>query len=139
MNFDQLNQKLAQLSNDTLRAAAGRQSAPSTEKGPPYTIHSADNTEHYYYKDPERRVLHREDGPAVHFKNGYEAWYINSQLHRLDGPARTYSNGKKEWYLHGDYMSEQEHADAVKKLEIKNDVLSHKNTRIDPGMLEDYL
>ena len=133
MKFDQLNQKLAKMSSDMLHPK------PPTEKGPPYTIHSADNTEHYYYRDPERRVLHREDGPAVHFKNGYEAWYINSQLHRLDGPARTYSDGQQEWYLHGDYMSEQEHTDAVKKLEIKNDVLSHKNNRIDPGMLEDYL
>ena len=65
-----LNQKLAKMSSDMLHPK------PPTEKGPPYTIHSADNTEHYYYRDPERRVLHREDGPA------FVLYYENGQVER---------------------------------------------------------
>jgi len=51
--------------------------------------------------------LHREDGPAVVYKNGsYKAWYINGELHRIDGPAREYDPPFKykyddEYYYHG--------------------------------------
>ena len=44
---------------------------------------------------------HREDGPAVEYKNGGEYWYLNNKLHREDGPAVEYRNGNKEWYLNG--------------------------------------
>jgi hypothetical protein len=66
--------------------------------------------------------LHREDGPAIEFKNGNKKWYINDQLHRENGPAIEFpggfeyrikgilhrtdgpatSNGfVKEWYIDG--------------------------------------
>jgi len=52
----------------------------------------------YYYKD---RKLHREDGPAVEFPDGYKAWYLNNKRHRQHGPAIEYKNGTKEWWLNG--------------------------------------
>lgn len=40
-----------------------------------------------YFKDEKCTMLHREDGPAVEWKDGSEEWYINDVLHREDGPA----------------------------------------------------
>jgi hypothetical protein len=32
---------------------------------------------------------------------GHKAWYRNGKLHREDGPAIEYSNGFKVWYING--------------------------------------
>jgi hypothetical protein len=45
--------------------------------------------------------LHREDGPAIEFKNGTKMWFFNGVRHRIDGPASEYSNGDKEWFING--------------------------------------
>ena len=45
--------------------------------------------------------LHREDGPAVEYADGYKAWWVNGKRHREDGPAIEYTDGSKEWYLNG--------------------------------------
>src|SRR5882672_10855642 len=47
------------------------------------------------------RKLHREDGPAVEFKNGQKEWYINGQRHREGDPALIDCNGNKWWYQNG--------------------------------------
>ena len=52
----------------------------------------------YYYKDPEKTIRHREDGPAVEGTDGDKAWYQNGKLHREDGPAVECANGHKAWY-----------------------------------------
>ena len=48
-------------------------------------------------------LLHREDGPAVEYVNGYKCWYLNGKLHREDGPAVEwdieYADDYKRWYL----------------------------------------
>jgi hypothetical protein len=31
----------------------------------------------YYFKDKEMKILHREDGPAVDYSDGYKLWYLN--------------------------------------------------------------
>jgi hypothetical protein len=54
----------------------------------------------YKYTDNQGR-LHREDGPAIEYANGYKAWYRNGKLHREDEPAVIYANGNKYWYLNG--------------------------------------
>ena len=69
----------------------------------------------YYYKT-YRGKLHREDGPAIEYKDGY-----------------------KEWYLNDKELTKEEFDEYLKKKEIKKEIQSHKNNRIDPGMLEDYL
>lgn len=43
-----------------------------------------------WYKDPEFRTMHREDGPAYDSPSA-KAWLINGKFHREDGPAI-------EWY-----------------------------------------
>ena len=45
--------------------------------------------------------LHRADGPAVEYADGYKAWYQNGQRHRVDGPAAEYADGHREWYQNG--------------------------------------
>lgn len=52
--------------------------------------------------------LHREDGPAAEYVDGYNAWYLNGRLHREDGPAIVESNGVETWYLNGvSYLEEE--------------------------------
>ena len=47
----------------------------------------------------EKGHLHREDGPAYEYKNGYKEWWINGKRHREDGPAVVYDNGEEYYYL----------------------------------------
>jgi len=49
----------------------------------------------------EKNKLHREDGPAVIYPDGYQKWYYNNKLHRFGGPAVIYPDGRKEWWLNG--------------------------------------
>jgi hypothetical protein len=53
------------------------------------------------YMDDEKSCIHREDGPAVIYKNGSKEWYINGKHHREDGPAIIYYNGTKHWFHNG--------------------------------------
>jgi hypothetical protein len=53
---------------------------------------------HWRNKDGE---LHRLDGPAVEWPNGYKAWYENGIIHRIDGPAIERSDGYKDWWKNG--------------------------------------
>ena len=47
-------------------------------------------------------LYHREDGPALEYKDGcFKVWYINGNTHRDGGPAKIWSNGDKEWFQHG--------------------------------------
>lgn len=43
-------------------------------------------------------VTHRDDGPAVIYKDGTKAWYQYGKLHRIDGPAIEHPDGGTEWY-----------------------------------------
>jgi len=61
-----------------------------------------------YYKNKEMTILHREDGPAIEWVDGYKIWYLNGQLHREDGPAVEVFSGGKEWHLNGVRLTEQE-------------------------------
>lgn len=45
--------------------------------------------------------LHRMNGPAVEYEDGYKEWWKNGQLHRLDGPAIEDVSGHKEWWING--------------------------------------
>ena len=56
-----------------------------------------DGTEEWY-KDGKR---HRDDGPAVIDTDGYQVWYKNGKRHRDDGPAVIVSDGSKVWYKNG--------------------------------------
>lgn len=56
------------------------------------------NCTRYYKKGT--KILHREDGPAIDYRNGKALWYINGFLHRLEGPAKEL-NSYKCWYVNG--------------------------------------
>ena len=115
-----------------------------------------------YYKDPKRKIIHREDGPAIEWDDGGKEWFVDSHRHREDGPAIEFASGDKYWFKHGkchredgpaivyargdsywflndQILSPEEVKEHKKKLAIKNEIQGHKNNRIDPGMLEDYL
>lgn len=64
-----------------------------------YTRRSEDG-DLYYYKDPEKQIQHRRDGPAVIYEDGDVEYWQNGRMHRLDGPARHYSN-IKDWIING--------------------------------------
>jgi hypothetical protein len=49
----------------------------------------------------EAGELHRVDGPAVEYENGYKVWYLRRKRHRVDGPAVELANGYKEWWVYG--------------------------------------
>ena len=53
--------------------------------------------------------VHREDGPAIEYNDGYKYWWINGKRHRDGGPAVEYPNGYKEWWLDGKIYSKEEH------------------------------
>lgn len=49
--------------------------------------------------------LHRVDGPAIEWHDGYKEWYLHGKIHRLDGPAIENSNGTKSWYYEGEFIN----------------------------------
>ena len=53
--------------------------------------------------------LHREDGPAIEYDDGYKIWYLNGKYHRVDAPAGEYANGGKSWYLNGRCYTESDY------------------------------
>ena len=59
--------------------------------------------------------LHRENGPAIEYTNGYRSWCLNGKLHRENGPAVEFTNGRKWWYLHGKEYSESDYWKELKK------------------------
>ncbi len=59
------------------------------------------NGDKFYYKDRSMTIFHREDGPAISYKDGDKLWYLNGQPHREDGPAIEHCSGAKNWYKHG--------------------------------------
>lgn len=65
-----------------------------------------------WYKDGKS---HREDGPAVEFRDGSKGWFVNGLRHREDGPAivftsPTHSGGTKFWFLNDEQLTEDEYA-----------------------------
>jgi len=52
--------------------------------------------------------LHRENGPALEYTDGYKEWYINGKLHREDGAAVEWADGDKEWWLNDVEYTEEE-------------------------------
>ncbi len=53
--------------------------------------------------------LHRKDGPALEWADGFKGWFLNGKLHRIDGPAIEQANGDKYWYLNDKKITEDFH------------------------------
>ena len=125
----------------------------SEQTGPPYIVRGETNT--IYYADPSHKIMHRDEKdpetgkslPAyISDPDRMKTWWINGKRHREDGPAREWKNTnvknknfKPEWWMNGVLLTDEQVEELKKKLAIKNDIQSHKNNRIDPGMLNDYL
>lgn len=45
--------------------------------------------------------LHREDGPAIEYKNGEKHWFLNGEHHRENSPAVEMVDGHQEWFIDG--------------------------------------
>jgi len=45
--------------------------------------------------------LHRLDGPAIEYTDGYKEWRYHHKRHRLDGPAIIWGDEHKEWWISG--------------------------------------
>lgn len=54
----------------------------------------------FWYKG-RTKILHRENGPAVVYASGDQAYWLNGKLSREDGPALIYTNGYQVYYLEG--------------------------------------
>ena len=68
----------------------------------------------------ENGNLHREDGPAVEWKNGNKSWYINGLLHKEDGPAIDWYDGVfKRYYLNDIMYSKEDWENELLKLRLK--------------------
>jgi hypothetical protein len=63
--------------------------------------------------------LHRENGPAVEYRNGYKAYYINGKFHREDGPAMEFADGYKVYYINDVNLTEKEFKNRTKTCENK--------------------
>jgi hypothetical protein len=57
--------------------------------------------DYVYYTVKYSTILHREDGPAIIYKDGGTSWYRYGMLHRIGGPARIFSNNGEEWWQNG--------------------------------------
>lgn len=52
--------------------------------------------------DEYASMVHREDGPAVLWDDGYEEWCVKSRYHRTDGPAIIDPiENIQDWYIDG--------------------------------------
>jgi len=51
--------------------------------------------------------------------NGTKRWYLNNQLHRTDGPAIEYYNGYKYWFLNNISLSQEEYLQRIRNNKLK--------------------
>jgi hypothetical protein len=95
----------------------------------------------FYYKDGSISdklgdvfKLHREDGPAIEFADGYRAWYVNGRLHREDGPAIEDAERSSfwcSWYLNGKSLVTLTKEQLTKYMETYNLSIVHLLTDSD--------
>lgn len=57
----------------------------------------------YYFDAENGFAAHREDGPAMVWKNGKKEWLKNDKRHRVDGPAIEKPDGFKSYFYEGKY------------------------------------
>jgi len=56
--------------------------------------------------------------PSIKYKVGTRKWFHHGLLHRLDGPAIHYAEGIKEYFIKGNKFTEQEWK---KRISVKKD------------------
>lgn len=79
-----------------------------------------EENESYRWVFNEFHKLSSTEGPAfISKKDNYKAWYLNGRLHRIDGPAKIYGNGYQEYWVTGTKYTEQEYPKAVFEFKLK--------------------
>jgi hypothetical protein len=70
-----------------------------------YTVEISDDGECTSWYKEGTNIRHREGSlPAYEQVNGYKAWYVDGKFHRENGPAVIYSSGAEAFYLNGKYI-----------------------------------
>ena len=69
-----------------------------------------------WYKDG---LAHRDDGPAIIYRDGAQHWYKNGVCHRDYGPASIYCDGSQAWYKEGEEYEPSAHDLMVYKMHEK--------------------
>ena len=64
--------------------------------------------------------LHKDDGPALEYKDGRKFWIVHGIRHREDGPACEYPDGSKEWYVNGKNLTQEEYNHWLEKKNLKD-------------------
>lgn len=54
----------------------------------------------------EKGEFHRENGPAIEWKNGDKEWWFDGRRHRIDGPAIEWPSGMKSWWVGGGWITD---------------------------------
>lgn len=74
-------------------------------------VFRSSDTEFWYKSEKDmklgRGLFHRIGGPAIKGPD-FEQWCVNSCLHREDGPAVIFDNGYKEWWIMNEQLTEEE-------------------------------
>jgi len=91
----------------------------------------------WYRNDKFLGVVHREDGPAFEYNNGYKEWWVHGNRHRLDGPAIETANGKKFWFINN-YNVTLEISKWAKENKIDLDNLSEDDKLLIKLVWADY-
>ena len=74
-------------------------------------------------------IHHREDGPAIDCKDGTSFWIRRNKLHRLDGPAAKHDDGSSYWFIHGRNVTNKIKQWA-KENDIDLDILTEDNINL---------
>ena len=71
----------------------------------------------YYKKDTH--IYHNPYGPAIIYKDGYKAYWIEGKVHKLDGPAVIFSDGEGQYWISDKYLTKEQfevHPERLKHL-----------------------
>ena len=51
-----------------------------------------------YYKK-NTKIYHNPYGPAIIYKDGYKAYWVEGKVHKLDGSAVIFSDGEGQYWI----------------------------------------
>jgi hypothetical protein len=63
--------------------------------------------------------FHCECGPAIIDASGDKFWFKHGKLHRLDGPASEFADGFKEWFIEDKHIPVASQSEFERYLKLK--------------------
>lgn len=92
------------MKSNLLNFAAGKNSSVEFIHSDKHSIYVVrDSSYEIWFQDNE---IHREDGPAIIYKNGSVAYCKNGKFHREDGPAVINAHGFVQYWKDGKLSNE---------------------------------